>query len=144
MQPIDPNCIISYLILSQWQNIFAQIPKRICPNCQMYLSKLPNVFVQIAQCICPNCKMYLGRRCEAACYDLSYESHFVLQRSRHKSRHHRHTNNQQNYCTTSNEKANSISKLLTSKEKANSILDRLQINCLRPSCSPGGINSLLD
>ena len=28
---------------------------------QMYLSKLLNVFVQIAKCICPNCEMYLSK-----------------------------------------------------------------------------------
>ena len=27
------------------------------PNCQMYLSKWQNVFVQMIKCICPNCQM---------------------------------------------------------------------------------------
>ena len=28
-----------------------------------YLSKLPNVFVQITKCICPNCQMYIKFKC---------------------------------------------------------------------------------
>ena len=33
-------------INSKLPNMFVQIAKCICPNCQIYLSKLPNVFVQ--------------------------------------------------------------------------------------------------
>ena len=76
------------LYLSNLQNVFVQIAKYICPNCQIYLSKLPiyiflneknvffkqkyicpnnkinlfklqNICVHSAKHICPNSKMYL-------------------------------------------------------------------------------------
>ena len=47
---------------SQFQNVFVQIVKCICPNFEMYLSKLWKVFVQIVKCICPNCTIRV--RCE--------------------------------------------------------------------------------
>ena len=39
------------MYLSELPNVFFQIAKCICLNCQMYFSKLPNVFFQIAKCI---------------------------------------------------------------------------------------------
>ena len=86
-----------FLLINLLSNGFIQIGKCICPNCKMHLSKLLNVFVQIYISILEaiNRSLWRSWRCF---YDLSYESHFVLQRSRHKSRHHQHTNNQQNYC----------------------------------------------
>ena len=44
--------------LSKLPNVFVQIAKCICSNCQMFLFKLPNLFVQIARYICPNWRMY--------------------------------------------------------------------------------------
>ena len=61
VQIVKYLCLNCQVFLSKLSNVFVQIVKYLCPNFQMYLSKLSNVFVQIVKYLCPNCQVYLSK-----------------------------------------------------------------------------------